>query len=177
MTLGGVVSGLNYLTDDFKQFATDSAGTERAEVFVNPANADEVGKFLTSSSDVRLCGNDWIVLRLADVHLMYAEAKMAGAASTTDPDAIASYNAVRERAGAWLLAQGGLSAESLLAERRVELAFENHRWFDLDWLSSFGQAAQRMTIACFCGVSSWCRRLLLSAVFWLLVGSSVAVEK
>lgn len=131
MTLGGVVSGLNYLTDDFKTFAADSAGAERAAVLASPANANEVGKFLTSSSDVRLCGNDWIVLRLADVHLMYAEAIMAGAASTTDASAIASYNAVRERAGMWLLAQGGLSKESLLDERRAELAFENHRLYDL----------------------------------------------
>lgn len=139
MTDGGVVSGLNYLTDDFKQFALDSAGTERATVFVNPDDANEVGKFITSSSDVRLCGNDWIVLRLADVHLMYAEAKMAGSTSTTDPDAIASYNAVRARAGVWLLAQGGLSKESLLDERRAELAFENHRLYDL---IRFGKAAE-----------------------------------
>lgn len=131
MTLGGVVSGLNYLTDDFKDFAVDSAGTERLDVLVSPNNGDEVGKFLTSSSDVRLCGNDWIVLRLADVHLMYAEAKMAGAASTTDADAIASYNAVRERAGMWLLAQGALSKDMLSDERRAELAFENHRLYDL----------------------------------------------
>ena len=31
----------------------------------------------------------------------------------------------------WLLAQGGLSKESLLDERRAELAFENHRLYDL----------------------------------------------
>jgi hypothetical protein len=138
MTAGGVVSGLNYLTDDFKSFTTDSVGAERAAVLVNADDANEVGKFLTSSDDVRLCGNDWIVLRLADVHLMYAEAKMAGGAATTDADAIASYNAVRERAGMWLLAQGGLSKESLLDERRAELAFENHRLYDL---IRFGKAS------------------------------------
>lgn len=131
MTLGGVVSGLNYLTNDFKQFAADSAGAERAAVLASPSNPNEVGKFLTASSNVRFCGNDWIVLRLADVHLMYAEAIMAGAASTTDADAIASYNAVRTRAGMYPLAQGGLTKDMLLDERRAELAFENHRFYDL----------------------------------------------
>ncbi len=142
MTAGGVVSGLNYQTDDFKTFATDSAGAERAAVLTNPSDVNEVGKFLTSSSDVRLCGNDWIVLRLADVHLMYAEAIMAGAESTSNPDAIASYNAVRERAGMWLLAQGSLTKDMLLNERRVELAFENHRLYDL---IRFGKATTILT--------------------------------
>jgi hypothetical protein len=131
MTLGGVVSGLNYLTTNFKQFAADSAGAERAAVLASPSNANEVGKFLTTSSNVRFCGNDWIVLRLADVHLMYAEAIMAGAASTSDANAIASYNAVRARAGMWSLSQGALSKEMLLNERRAELAFEDHRFYDI----------------------------------------------
>lgn len=131
MTAGGVRAGLNYATDDFIAFAADSAGAERAAVIFNPLNSDETGKYLTQSSNVRLCGNDWIVLRLGDVHLMYAEAIMAGGNSTGDADAIASYNAIRTRAGMFPLAQGSLTKDMLMNERRVELSFENHRFYDL----------------------------------------------
>ncbi|RMG88697.1 MAG: RagB/SusD family nutrient uptake outer membrane protein [Bacteroidetes bacterium] len=133
MTAGGAVSGLNFPTDDFKA-AVDPNDTERAAVFFNPANPDETGKFVTRSSDARLCGNDWIVLRLADVYLMYAEAIMAGNSATSNPDAIAYYDAVRMRAGMPTLAEQGateLTKEMLLYERRMELAFENHRLYDL----------------------------------------------
>ncbi|MEO0559702.1 MAG: RagB/SusD family nutrient uptake outer membrane protein, partial [Bacteroidota bacterium] len=88
------------------------------------------------------CGNDWIVLRLADVYLLHAEAIMAGAESTRDLDAIASYNAIRERVGLSTLELDGsatLTREVLLAERRIELAFENHRFYDLQ---RFGVAEQ-----------------------------------
>ncbi|MEL6852648.1 MAG: RagB/SusD family nutrient uptake outer membrane protein, partial [Bacteroidota bacterium] len=133
MTIGGAVSGLNFVTDNFKSFA-DPLDTERAAVYYNPNNAVEVGKFLTQSADARLCGNDWIVLRYADVLLMHCEAIMAGAASTQDLDAIASYNLVRERVGLSTLAVDGsetLTKEMLSDERRAELAFENHRLYDL----------------------------------------------
>lgn len=139
MTAGGAVSGLNYVTDDFKA-AVDSTDVIRALTYFNPSNGNEVGKFVTVSSDARLCGNDWIVLRMADVHLMYAEAIMAGGAGTTSQAAIESYNAVRTRAGVSTLATDGtetLTKEMLLHERRVELSFENHRFYDL---IRFGEA-------------------------------------
>jgi len=116
MTAGGVVSGLNYITDDFNaNYSPDE--TVRTEI-------------LTVSSDARLCGNDWIVLRYADVLLMYAEALMAGGASTTNGSALDAYNAVRTRA-AMATADTELTKEMLLNERRTELAFENHRFYDL----------------------------------------------
>lgn len=133
MTAGGVVSGLNYVTDDFVR-AVDPADTERAAVLFNPSNPAEVGKFLTASADARLAGNDWIVLRYADVLLMYAEAIMGGNDATRSPDAIAAWNQVRERVGLSTLPTDGseeLTKEMLLYERRIELAFENHRFYDL----------------------------------------------
>lgn len=77
--------------------------------------------------------NNWPVLRYADVLLMYAEAlnevnKAPGAI------ALANINLVRQRAGLVPLNNTldyhafQLAVEK---ERRVELAFENHRWFDL----------------------------------------------
>lgn len=133
MTAGGVVSGLNYITDDFHA-VMDVADTERAAAIISPNNVDEVGKYLTSSSDIRLCGNDWIVLRLADIYLMHAEAILAGGELTTSASAIESYNTVRERVGLSTLATDGsvaLTKDMLLEERRVELSFENHRLYDL----------------------------------------------
>ena len=108
-----------------------------------PENA-EVIKFLPEGSDISNnlnpsygsspanAGNDWIVLRYSDVLLMHAEALMAGG-DTTNNAAIDSYMAVRVRAGFDATADrpSVLTKSDLLLERRVELAFENHRFFDL----------------------------------------------
>lgn len=70
------------------------------------------------------------VLRYADVLLMYAEA-LNGLGQTDD--ALAEVNKVRERVE--LDALEGLGqqacARAIENERRVEFAFEGHRWFDL----------------------------------------------
>ncbi len=75
--------------------------------------------------------NNWPVIRYSDVLLMLAEAINEQSGPSTE-----SYdylNQVRARAG--LAALSGLDMtsfrEAVLHERRVELAFENHRWFDL----------------------------------------------
>ncbi|WP_338877354.1 RagB/SusD family nutrient uptake outer membrane protein (plasmid) [Spirosoma sp. SC4-14] len=74
--------------------------------------------------------NDWIVLRYADVLLMYAEALNEQSSPT---GALPYINQVRSRAGLPNLT--GLSqAELRLAienERRLEFSFEGQRWFDL----------------------------------------------
>ncbi len=81
--------------------------------------------------DPRLAGNDWIVLRYADVLLMHVEAIMAGAADTSSSNALDSFNIIRNRAGLDDDDDGTITVEELLLERRVELAFENQRLFDL----------------------------------------------
>lgn len=76
--------------------------------------------------------NNWIILRYADVLLMYAEAVNAGGTPTAGT-AEAALNQVRSRAGIPTVV--GLSAaaltDSIRVERRREFAFEGHRWFDL----------------------------------------------
>ena len=108
-----------------------------------PENA-EVIKFLPEGSDISdilnpsygsspaNAGNDWIVLRYSDVLLLHAEALMGGN-DTTNNAAIDSYMEVRVRAGFDAVADrpSVLTKNDLLLERRVELAFENHRFFDL----------------------------------------------
>lgn len=83
-------------------------------------------------------GNDWIVIRYADIMLLLAETKMK---LGKDGEAIALLDQVRARAGMSSYQEAMQNAayatryptlkEAILHERRVELAFENHRWFDL----------------------------------------------
>ena len=99
----------------------------------------------TSGSDN---GNNWIELRLADIYLLFAEALVRNGGDKSI--ALSYLNQIRQRARntpgdpsiqkpADLLKDYNLSDFStdqsfLLAiekERRTELAFENHRWFDL----------------------------------------------
>lgn len=75
--------------------------------------------------------NNWPVLRYADVLLMLAEAINEQAGPTAE--ALGYLNQVRKRAGLKDVASANKAAlkMAVLNERRVELAFENHRWFDL----------------------------------------------
>ncbi len=82
------------------------------------------------------------VLRYADVLLIYAEALMEiTGGETTAPEALRYFNQVRERAGLDKLDK--LDRDILLHERRVELAFENQRWFDL---VRTGKAVETLTL-------------------------------
>ncbi|MFT7161903.1 MAG: hypothetical protein ACI9GZ_003090 [Bacteroidia bacterium] len=75
--------------------------------------------------------SNWPIYRYADVLLMLAEAINEQSGPT---GAYVYLNEVRDRANLGP-AEAGLSKEAfrtvLLHERRIELAFENHRWFDL----------------------------------------------
>ncbi len=74
--------------------------------------------------------HDWIELRLGDVILLYAEALN----ETGDtPGALTQLNTIRTRAGlanSTATGQAGVRA-AIADERRLELAFEGQRWFDL----------------------------------------------
>jgi hypothetical protein len=79
---------------------------------------------------------DWIVLRYADVLLMYAEALNEQSAANTTT-AVPYVNRIRIRAGltGTALLNTSVTQDQLrLAiekERRIELNMEGHRWFDL----------------------------------------------
>lgn len=69
------------------------------------------------------------LLRLADVYLIYAEAVMGNAGSTTNAKALEAYNAVRKRAG-FSGNTTSITWQDVWKERRLELACEGDRWYD-----------------------------------------------
>lgn len=72
------------------------------------------------------------LLRLADVYLIYAEAVMGNAASTSDPSAVNAYNTVRARAlKGNHIDSTSITFETIFKERRLEMALEGERWYDL----------------------------------------------
>jgi len=74
-------------------------------------------------------GINFMMLRYADILLIFAEATLGTNASTTDATALDAFNDVRERAG--LSAKSSITLNDILKERRVEFAFEGDYWFDI----------------------------------------------
>lgn len=70
------------------------------------------------------------MLRLADVYLIYAEAAVGTASSTSDGTALEYYNTVRRRAGLEPRT-GSLTFEQIFNERRVEFGMEGINWLDV----------------------------------------------
>ncbi|MCF8277723.1 MAG: RagB/SusD family nutrient uptake outer membrane protein [Flavobacteriales bacterium] len=74
------------------------------------------------------------VVRLAEMHLIRAEANISAAGNGNTADALASYNAIRERAfGVDFIEETGTNQllEKIQLERRWELCFENDRYHEL----------------------------------------------
>jgi len=90
--------------------------------------------FLTSPQNLH-------VIRYADVLLTLAEASCRGNGGiTVTEDVIDAYNQVRKRAG--LNQVGSVTTDEVMEERRLEFAFEGHRWFDLLRTSNIKETMQ-----------------------------------
>ena len=136
MTLQGPSNGVNIASSDLLQYMTPELQPVRfyANLKLNEYNAylDDPAVDVFNNkfpTDGEIGDNDWIVLRYADVLLLYAEAILAGEDSTTDENALDAFNQVRARAG--LTELGVLTRQELLDERRMEFVYENQRLFDL----------------------------------------------
>lgn len=124
---GGVVP-----TDAFLAlYPTGDVRRQLYQLGLNRSNTvvTESTKFLGKSGVVYM--DNVPVIRVSELYLIRAEAQ---ARSNGDQDqALADVNRIRTRAG--LIALTGLTNTQLQAEitlqRRLELAFEGHRWFDL----------------------------------------------
>jgi tetratricopeptide (TPR) repeat protein len=88
------------------------------------------------------CDYNYIVTRYADALLMYAEALML---LNQKSDALPYINMVRTRAKVPVLTNpDALNIDVILHERRMELAFEGHRYFDL---VRTGKAVEKISYA------------------------------
>jgi starch-binding outer membrane protein, SusD/RagB family len=99
----------------------------------NPANATSYWKLADPTSTIAgNAGKSFPYMRYSEILLIYAEA-LNEANSGPAPEAYNAINEVRSRAGLPDLA--GLTQsqfrDSVYLERRLELCFEGHRWFDL----------------------------------------------
>ncbi len=88
-------------------------------------------KYVTADDVYQGANNDWIYMRYAEILLIYAEAQ--NEAAGVDGTVLAAINKVRQRAGQpELLMMGQVEMrEKIRNERRVELAFEEHRFYDV----------------------------------------------
>ena len=69
------------------------------------------------------------IIRLAEVHLTHAEASLGNKAELTGGKGLASYNAVRDRAG--VHTKGKINFQDIINERRIEFSMEYQTWFDM----------------------------------------------
>lgn len=123
--------GHGVLKPDFYALYTDSDTRKGSYVGALPSGLAYTNKIAVPTTVVNDSGSDWVVLRYADVLLMLAEIEYELDNTT---EAIAYLDRIRERAG--LAAYSGATdPSSLIAEidlqRRLELVWEGHRWFDL----------------------------------------------
>jgi hypothetical protein len=110
---------------------TGSSGPQRSQTEVTNSGF-YLRKYVdqTAMSSTRGIRSDmwWIRFRLGEIYLNASEAAMELGKTA---DALKYVNLVRERAGFGVSSLKTLSLEKLQNERRVELAFEDHRVWDL----------------------------------------------
>lgn len=114
---------------ELKSFAGSAV---KKYVIGGPNDVDVTVSFMSTPQNTYM-------LRLAEVYLIAAEAILGNNASTSDGDALAYYNAVRERAG--LDPQNVITFDDIFREKRIELAFEGRLWYELVRWHYFAPAA------------------------------------
>ncbi len=135
----------DYPSDDLIAAYDENEGDLRKDVVLQEKYTDNVSgeivetrwcnKFMqndmTSEYDAE---NDWPVIRLGDVILLYAE--IVNELSGPTDEALKYLNMIRTRAGIPTYEMSQVQSkyafrEAVRNERRLELAMENQRWFDL----------------------------------------------
>lgn len=119
-------------------FPTDDARKDLITYVQVEKNVRLMNKFYdTKSPTFKTVGNDQILLRYADVLLMYAEALNEIQYDASEGSLALKYlNAVRQRAGISNLTVKQLPTQEkfrkgILVERQREFPYEGQRWFDL----------------------------------------------
>lgn len=145
-------SGLNTPTPSFVEECAGDVVRSRTNLMEEEKAGTWIvcGKYLKRGSKPSQKDNaaDVPILRYSDVLLMYTEAVLGAPSEsyvndvTNDADALATYNAVRERAGQ--ISVASVSRNELLQERKLEFAFENQRWFDLQRIAGVTETIRIM---------------------------------
>lgn len=122
--------GRNEISSSAGLNSAHEANDVRKEInFTTTAPVSKTKKFTRIST-----GDDNVILfRLAEIYLIRAEARVRQGTAQKIADGLADLNVVRVRAGILPLVSVSQTdiLTAILAERRVELAHEGHRWFDL----------------------------------------------
>ncbi|EDM38076.1 putative outer membrane protein [Pedobacter sp. BAL39] len=162
MVTDAVYPEINQAQGGYTHAANQGQGTSTfVKKYVVGTPADNGGTGSAQSSS-----NNTYMMRYAEVYLILAEAIVGNAASSTDPQALAAINKIRNRAGLGNLVEirrgyftpnntpgkpGNAPAQfyrdDILEERRREFAFEFDYWFDLCRLDGFNVAAHPKAIA------------------------------
>ncbi|MBV5314626.1 MAG: RagB/SusD family nutrient uptake outer membrane protein [Prolixibacteraceae bacterium] len=102
---------------------------------VEPTNATQTGYYLRKFVDPAWNTKDWnytgmvIFIRLSEIYLNYAEAQNV---LGNDAEALKYVNMIRSRAGMPNISGSGtILHDKIRHERRIELAFEGQRYYDL----------------------------------------------
>jgi hypothetical protein len=142
----GAVNGWNIPTQDLVK--AYEPGDKRRDASLTDFTSDEYGidlpfikKYQSQGAVQGVTANNFPVYRYSDVYLMLAEC-LNEQGFAGGGDAFRYLNLVRERAGLEAKTAGNANPalkvasqeafrDAIAHERQVELAFENHRWFDL----------------------------------------------
>ncbi|MFN0255012.1 RagB/SusD family nutrient uptake outer membrane protein [Pedobacter ureilyticus] len=109
--------------------AATATGDVRKAVNFSASPAGKTTKFTRTAT-----GDDNVVLfRLAEIYLIRAEARVRQNTPAKIAEGLADLNVIRVRANLLPLVSTDQTAilNDILAQRRIELAHEGHRWFDL----------------------------------------------
>jgi len=109
----------------------DIANKDQGYILAKWSNISSAG---VPAANTTFVDTDFVLFRLADVYLMYAECAVRGASGTTPAQALDYVNDLRERANhnaSANISQGELTLPFILDERARELHWEAHRRQDL----------------------------------------------
>ncbi len=129
-----------FYTDGQKLEIDDIGDFTNGYAITKYKNIDQAGK-AGSDPEGNFPDTDFPMFRLADVHLMYAEAVLRGGTGGTTAQALTYVNALRQRAyKTTRTALTAITLSDIMAERARELYWEMHRRTDLIRFKKFTAA-------------------------------------
>ncbi|MBL4676426.1 MAG: RagB/SusD family nutrient uptake outer membrane protein [Mucilaginibacter sp.] len=120
----------------WKKHGDVEGGTDYTSVILGSGEGNDSGWFIYKWKNTNFFASkdNYPLLTLDDIYLVYAEA--SNELNGPNADALGKLNAIRTRAGIGTTSLGALSSKQLFRnevdlQRRLEMAFQGDRWFDL----------------------------------------------